>query len=557
MHSNRTVQRTTLIMTLLWLAFVIRGFWYCALLPPWEGYDEPFHFAALQRVASGQGLPHADSPISLEVQKSLHLLPLPWELRFHMIPPPLTSHEEYWKLPLVEREQRVDAVRELAPQEGTQPAAEPILNYESQQAPLYYWVFAIPLRRIAVLPLLSRVYLLRILTMLLASLAIPVGYGIARRVLRTEPQALGVTAIIVLLPELMISVTRVSNESPALVCFTVMLAAAVAAVHKPLSWSAWLLLGAALGCGLLSKAYVMSALPAVVVVGVLAVWRPSDTGQQRASPVSIILRLAAAFAATAIVAGKWYAGVHRTTGSWTGVIDDVAISHLSVVQKLGQVPHVNWKSGVLSILISHVWFGAWSFLRVPNEIYVLGFGVIGMAIVGVVVRLRRGRGTSAQMDGILVLSAFYIFFWAGLAYSVLVTFMNQGVSSSTGWYLYTAVAAEVILLVWGLQAFASARLVFLGLAVCAATLDLYGTHALLMPYYTGLTSHIGKSVPGAFWATATELPTVFRRLAELRPPRLNATALVFFWCGYWIATLAMLTAIFMSFRGSAIEKDQT
>ena len=60
-------------LVFLWLAFLVRGLWYCALMPPWEGYDEPFHFAALQHVASGRGLPQAGSVISLEVQNSLHL----------------------------------------------------------------------------------------------------------------------------------------------------------------------------------------------------------------------------------------------------------------------------------------------------------------------------------------------------------------------------------------------------------------------------------------------------------------------------------------------------
>ena len=69
--------RTGRVVAFLWLAFVVRGFWYCALLPPWEGYDEPFHFAALKHIASGQRMPHADAPISLEVQTSVHLLPLP------------------------------------------------------------------------------------------------------------------------------------------------------------------------------------------------------------------------------------------------------------------------------------------------------------------------------------------------------------------------------------------------------------------------------------------------------------------------------------------------
>ena len=547
-RSARAVPRASRLLALLWLAFVVRGAWYCALLPPWEGYDEPFHFAALQHVGSGQGLPHADTPISLEVQKSLHLLPLPWELHFHDIPHPLTPHDDFWKLPPGEREQRINAVRALAPQEGGQPATEPILNYESQQAPLYYWTFAIPLRRIASLPLLSRIYLLRFLSLVVASISIPIAYWIARHVLQSERQALGVTAVIVLLPELMIDLARVGNETPALVCYTAMLAAAALAVHQPLSWRPWLLLGAALGGGLLSKAYLLSALPAVIVIAILAMWHPSGAGQQRPNRASVLVRLVAALAVAGATAGRWYAGVHRATGSWTGVKDDIALSHLSLLQKLGQVPHVNWKSGVLSILISHVWFGAWSFLRVPNIVCVAAFVVIAVATAGVVVRLRRGRATSVEKRDILVLAAFYVCFWAGLLYDVVVNFLSQGVSASAGWYLYATVAAEVVLLVWGLQAFVSARFVFLALAFGACLLDLYGTHALMMPYYTGLTAHVGKSVPGALWATLTQLPLVFDRLRQLRPGWLDAPVLMSWWIGYWVATLGTVVMILTIFR---------
>lgn len=68
--------KTKTLLALFWLAFIVRGAWYCAVQPPWEGYDEPYHFAALQHVASGRGLTRTDTPISLEVQKTLHLLPI-------------------------------------------------------------------------------------------------------------------------------------------------------------------------------------------------------------------------------------------------------------------------------------------------------------------------------------------------------------------------------------------------------------------------------------------------------------------------------------------------
>lgn len=78
----------------------------------------------------------------------------------------------------------------------------------------------------------------------------------------------------------------------------------------------------------------------------------------------------------------------------------------------------------------------------------------------------------------------------------LITFLYEGVSASNGWYLYDAVvAAEGILVVWGLETFLPGHVVFPSLTIALAGLDLYGMHALLMPYYTGLTDHRDGSVP--------------------------------------------------------------
>ena len=539
-----SIPRAGTILALLWLAFVVRGFWYCALLPPWEGYDEPFHFAALQNVAAGNGMPHAGDPVSLEVQKSLHLLPLPWELHFHEIPQPLTPHEEFWKLPPNEREQRIQAVRALAPEDGLLPASERIVNYESQQPPLYYWLLAGPLRVMSSLSLLSRIYLMRFLSLLLASIAVPLAYWVARQVLPSQAQALGTTAIIVLLPELMINVARVSNEPLALVCYTAMLFAAVAAVRKPMSWPPWLLLGVALGCGLLTKAYVLSAVPGVIAVALAGFAQLRSIDKQHRPALSLVARVAATLAVASAISAGWYLQTHRMTGSWTGVADDAAMGHLSLAAKLAAVPQVNWKSGFLSIAISHVWFGAWSFLRVPNVVCVLAFAVFAIAVIGVALRLFRHRTPILERRQILVLATFYLCFWAGLAYEVVVIYLHQGISASAGWYLYAAVAAEAVLLVWGLQAFLPARIVFPSLAVAIAALDLYGTHALLMPYYAGLTSHSGKWVPGSLGPTLMQLPFVFDRLSQLHPRWLGAPALWSLWVGYGVATVGSVVFTF-------------
>ena len=246
---------------------------------------------------------------------------------------------------------------------------------------------------------------------------------------------------------------------------------------------------------------------------------------------------------TALIAGRWYAHVHSATGSWSGQGDDVALRNVSLSHKLAASSHVNWNSGILSVLISHVWFGGWSFLRVPIAIYVLAFAVIALAAIGVAVRLQRSRELPDQRRDILALMAFYACFWAGLAYHVLITYLSLGVSSSTGWYLFATVVAEVVLLVWGLEAFLPVRIVLPLLAIGAAALDLYGTHALLMPYYTGLTAHTGGSVPPAFWPPLAHLPLVFSRVGEIRPTWLGTRVLLGWWIGYWIATVGAVLVV--------------
>jgi hypothetical protein len=545
--SRRPLRHVTAVLVFVWLAFVMRGLWYSALMPAWEGYDEPFHFAALQNVASGHGLPRADTLVSLEVQNSLHLLPLPWELQFQSIPQPLTTHDDFWKLPPAERQQRVDSVRALSPQQGSQPATEPIQNYESQQAPLYYWLTAVPMGWMNWLPLLSRLYLLRILNVLLASAVVPFAWWIARRVLRSELQALGVVAIIVLLPELMINLARVGNESLALICYSLLLVAALQVAQHSRSWQWWILLGIALGLGLLTKAYFLTAVPAVLVLAAISWWSVRTASMGMRALAAVAVRFGAALAVTLAIAGVWYARVHAATGSWSGQGDDAAMRHVSLLQKLSAIPHVDWKSGVLSVVVSHIWFGGWSFLRVPRNLYLAAMLVIVVAIAGVVIRLSRRHGAPGEIRDVLVLAAFYLCFWVGLAYHVLVTFLHLGVSASTGWYLYALVAAEIVLLVWGLKAFLPVGVVLPALTIAVAGLDLYGTHALLMPYYSGLSSHRGDWVPPATLATISHLPEVFTRLSEARPAWLGAPVLVSWWIGYWAATVGTVLIVVVLF----------
>ena len=526
---------TKRLLLFLWVAFVIRGLWYSAMMPVWEGYDEPYHFAYLQYVAAERGRPLGTAVVSLEVQHSLHLLPLAWQLPLQGLPQPLITYDSFWQLPATGRNILISEALRISPEEGTQPATERISNYEFQQMPLYYWLFAVPMRLMAGATLLSRVIVLRILSVMLASIVVPLAYTIARQVFGENGKALGVTALLVLLPELMVNLARVGNESPALVLMTIALICALKIVEKPEIWGAWIALGLTVGLGLLTKAYFLVTPPALVLIALYLVWASRATHEIKPRTVAVALRLCTACGIILAIAGRWYRHAHAVTGSWSGIVALPGLRNISFAQKMAAIPHVNWRSGAISILLSHIWFGGWSFLRLPVGWYVFAAIPITIAMIGVIVRLVRSTTGSARDphgSQIMVLAAFYGCFLAGLAYHVLITFLSLGVSASTGWYLYCVVVAEIVLLVWGLEAFLRTKFLLLLLCVGVAVLDLYGMHALMLPYYVGLSVHAGQHVPPAMFATVSQLPTVFARIAVNKPGWLSAPVLVTLWFLY-------------------------
>ena len=218
---------------------------------------------------------------------------------------------------------------------------------------------------------------------------VPLSYLVSRAALGDKAVALSTTALLTLLPELMIDVARVSNESLALLCFTLVLLFALQAAAEPQRWMWWLLLGAALGCGLLTKAYFLSAIPALAIVALYCVWSNGFPGVYSPGRRALAARICAAFIVVFAIAGRRYLRVHAETGSWSGQGDDVALRGVSLAQKLAGVPHVNWKSGVVSVLLSHTWFGGWSFLRLPLVLYFASLAAIILAVAGVVTRLVR------------------------------------------------------------------------------------------------------------------------------------------------------------------------
>src|ERR1039458_746554 len=457
----------------IWACFVARLAFYSSMLPLWEGYDEWAHFSVVRHMAvSHEALVERDAPVPRDVETSLQLAPVPWEMRY--LPLPWLTQDSYWSLPAEMRARREAAFRTMPRAWGREAGDGPFRTYEALQPPLYYWMMTPALRLLGGSSLAVQVMTLRWLSVLLASLGIPLVFAVGRLVL-DERLALGCAAVVALMPGVALDVARVGNDGLSIVLFSLLAWLAVRMVGR--GWELWLSigLGFTLGLGLLTKAYFLTALPAFAL---LWLW---ELRRARAGRGVTVLHGLLAAAIGAAMAGWWYLRNLQLTGTLSGLSESVIIGRAGPAAMLRQAVSLNWAKAVDAILFSHLYFGGWSSLTVRSWMYHVFYLVVLLAAVGLVWKART-RETGA-------LGVLYAAFWAGQCYNVVLLYMSKGLAGSMGWYLDAVVGAEVVLAVAGLRRILPAKAAVLSGAALFALLDLYSVHFVAIPYYTGMIRH--------------------------------------------------------------------
>jgi hypothetical protein len=207
---------------------------------------------------------------------------------------------------------------------------------------------------------------------------------------------------------------------------------------------------------------------------------------------------------------------------------------------------VHWPTAIASLLGTHIWFGNWSFLSVRSwmyEVFEYGIVIVCVGLVLAIIRSFRRTTTPIHLSALLVNTLIYGCFLGSIAYHVVMNSMNFGVGVSEGWYLYAVVVPEAILVIAGLLSFRRGKQMLVGLIACLFVLEMYATHWISLPYYTGLISHAPNGGLRTFHASQlAHIPfgELLARIEINRPFFLSNAVLIGLWLCFLVASVLLV-----------------
>jgi hypothetical protein len=482
-----------------WIAFIAFGTALAVLTPLGEGFDEPWHFAYIQRVAQVWDVPmgHSDH-ISEEVAQFLQHHPVSWGL--HSNNPALMSYEDYWRADPSLREKQDRTLRSLR-FSGRYVEAQDGLSgqYERHQPPLYY-VISAPIFVLAShsLSLANSFLAMRLWSVLLASLLVPGAFFLAIGIFDDKPWVKSILLLTILFPGLYPGVIRVANDALAVPLATWMFACIVHFFET--ERRAFLVATTALLiAGLWTKAFFIPLLIGTVLS--LLIFKHFRQAM-------IVLLVAA------IIGSGWYVYNYQATGSLTGLPEAVK-SGSSVGSSLQTLGQLDWRNLVNVVRFSHIWVGNWSFLNVRGWMYRLVSWLFLAGAFGCVLGWRSGMSLRA----LVVLGVNYLLFIAALLYYATQVFQNGGISVAEGWYLTLLIPVEAVLFVTGVRSYIlkywPAVVAAVGFLLLALTV--YANLFVMIPYYSGMTAHAESGHLQTYHPAGADAGIILQHLLRYHP----------------------------------------
>ncbi len=479
----------------IWLLSLAHGVFFILCTPLWEGYDEPFHYAYIQHLSERGQIPvYGRTLVSKEITASFRVLPLSPVVNRNL-GGRYTAFSDYWKLPKGVLIERQNALRSIPRSDRRVPdeSSAAVLSYEAQQPPLYYFLAAGVYRLFSGRDPPTLVLVLRLFSLLIGSLTIPLAYSVAREVFHSPGGRLCPSLLIALLPAFFSTVGRVSNDCLAVTLFGLLMLLTLRYLISGCRLGPALQIGLVAGLGLLTKVYFLTALPAIAVVFVAA-------GIRHKSVRQALVRLVWVLVPVLVVAGWWHARNLSLYGNLSGMFMSTIAPPMSILDRMRAAAQVPWLQGFNTLFREHLWTENSSFGSLSKTTYLVGYILVALGTLGLIrsfgtsIRargVRPGDGQSAaSTSAVGVLAAYYAFFGLGIAYQVLQSFiLSRQPGVTGGWYLYAMVVPETVLLTYGLQFLIRPKLQPLGpviLVTCAVILSFLGDFCKTIPYYAGV-----------------------------------------------------------------------
>jgi 4-amino-4-deoxy-L-arabinose transferase-like glycosyltransferase len=152
-----------------------------------------------------------------------------------------------------------------------------LLQYEAQHPPLYYLLLTIPYLAVSHLPVPAQALILRFASLLISAAGILLCFKLASQVPACRRAAIPTLLLLASWPGLLVSMSRIANDGLALAIGSAVVLSLFRVVRRGSGMRDWLLVGAALGAGLLTKAYLLALLPVLPLTALLAVLRRRAT----------------------------------------------------------------------------------------------------------------------------------------------------------------------------------------------------------------------------------------------------------------------------------------
>jgi hypothetical protein len=448
---------------------ILNSILYVSLLPLWEGFDEPFHYAYVQSLSHGCGWPVLrQTSISEEIWRSIAIAPGSYAVKKNL--PVVTTYGEWFAMEPMERARLRGQLERLRGGEVCRASAP--LNYEAQQTPLAYAVLAGPDWLMRGMPLVERVWWLRLLCAVVACVATALAsFRLARQL--KLPEAYAGAAVFVALSSQMFYATtaHVANDWLAIPLGVLLVSVAIDAWQKPGRATA-VALAATLAAGLLAKAYFLSFVPFAVGLVASLVWKRRLRWTGAALFVGVLL----------VAAGPWYVRNVALYGSLSAMQDTVQKGSLGGL--LSAALRLPWLSSVVNTARASLWTGNLSFTAFSRTTINIMLAAIGAAAVLYVWSARRNRPAPAEWLTIAAGGCYS----AALAYSALVNFWcSKGESDIPApWYVQLLIPILLCVLFLGLARGRSAGRVVAIAFLCLWAYVISATYAVkLIPLYSG------------------------------------------------------------------------